>query len=224
MMDRNELLGWIGVVLGIPGLLLLIAGKGSAAGAMGLLLILAFVWFYLRLNEPPFTIVEVSKVLTFRDVTGTDASMRRSQTTIANHLATEFWIRGISSDGQIENILIDGAAPDEDVLELGRHDLCKRFSHPLKPHTQFLLNVEHDLRNSFPGTREALLHRTDMPTKLIRLEVNFHSGRPLRSARLFLRYGGEEKELGRPSVNGNILAAAIKRPKIGSEYELEWEW
>lgn len=223
-MDRSELLGWIGVVVGIPSLLLLVVGKEWAAGVLGLLLILAFVWFYFRLNEPPFTIVEMSKIVTFRDSTGSDACVRRAQTTIANHLATEFWIRGVCSDGQIENILIDGHPPDEDVIELGRHHLCKRFSHPLKPHAEFILNVEYELKNSFPGNREALLHRTDLPTKIIKLEVNFHTGRPPRSARLFLRFGGEEKELERPSVNGSILTATIRRPKIGSEYELEWEW
>jgi hypothetical protein len=149
----------------------------------------------------------------------------RPQTAVNNHLATEFWVRGLSSDGRIENIRIDGKPPDEVRTEMGKYHICKRFNHPLKPRTKFKLHIEYDLKDSFPGLHsESLLHSADIRTKKVTLEVRFHAERPARSAKFFLRFGGQENELGKPAINGLLLSATIKNPKIGSEYELEWEW
>lgn len=60
-MRREELLGWLGVVLGIPGVVLLLSDR-IAAGVLLLVLTAALWWFYWRLNRPPFTVIEVRKV------------------------------------------------------------------------------------------------------------------------------------------------------------------
>jgi hypothetical protein len=95
----------------------------------------------------------------------------------------------------------------------------------LKPRTHFDITIQYDLRDSFPGKQfESLLHTTDIKTKRVVLEVNFHKERQPKSAKLFLRFAGQENEMERPVLNAGVLPASIKNPKIGSEFELEWEW
>lgn len=106
-----------------------------------------------------------------------------------------------------------------------RYNVCKRFKHPLTAGSKFNLTISYDLVDCFSGKpTEALLHTVDYQTKRILMEVNFHVNRPARNPRLFLRFSGTARELQRPEIAGLKLTAEINRPRIGAEYELEWEW
>jgi hypothetical protein len=89
-MNRNELLALISIAIGVPSLVLIFFSREWEAGILTTLLMLALLLFYLRFNQPPFTVIEIKKILTFRDGTGTDAYIRRPQKAIANHLAPNF--------------------------------------------------------------------------------------------------------------------------------------
>lgn len=225
-MTREELLGWIGVLLGLPGVLILFLGGHIAVAALVLVLVAAFVWFAWRFNKPTFTILEVHKILNFVSPDGASATLVRTQKARANHPASEFWFRGMGSDGRIENIRIDGAAPARILRELGEIHACKQYAHPLRSGTVSIVRLEYELLDSFPAAQESLLHTVFEPTGQLRLEVHFHSGRPCRSAKLFRRYGGGERTLDivDRSEDGVLASAIVKHPKVGSQYELEWEW
>ncbi|HTY54575.1 MAG TPA: hypothetical protein VMB26_05220 [Candidatus Binataceae bacterium] len=223
-MDRNEFLAWLGIIIAIPGFLLLFASRDWAIGILILLLIGAFAWFYWRSHRPPFTIKQISKTLEIMSDSGDLARLKRTQSAVANITATEFWCRNVGADGSIGNIRIDGQAPDEIVHELGRQHVCKRFRHPLKPRERFNLEVEYELVDSFPGSTEGLLHICDVRCDQIELKVIFRPARQPRNPRLFARYSGTETELQKPVQNGLTLQATIQRTRVGAEYELEWTW
>lgn len=226
-MSREELLGWIGVFIGLPGVIFLFCDGHAAVAILVLLIVAAFVWFAWRFNKAVFTILEVHKVIRFLSPDGRSARLVRTQKARTNHPTSEFWFRGMASDGRIENIKIDGTAPDRLVHELGTIHACKQFHHPLKPGTVSTIRLEYDLLDSFPGATESLLHTVSESAKELRLEVEFHPGRTCRSARLFRRYSGGEKLLdgvAQRTEDGSSISATLKRPRVGTEYELEWDW
>jgi len=168
----------------------------------------------------------VHKVLTFTVPDGASARLVRTQKARANHPASEFWFRGMASDGRIENISIDGAPPARMMHELGEIHACKQFSHPLTNGTVSTIRLEYDLLDSFPAAREALQHTVFEPTGELQLEVHFHAAKPCRRVKLFRRYGGGERMLDdfERSEDGLVASMALKHPRVGSQYELEWEW
>lgn len=154
--------------------------------------------------------------------------MIRTQKAKTNHKGlTEFWYRNISADGDIENILIDGNEPDEEKTEAGDRLVCKRFGRPLQRGDTFLMELSYDLLKSFSGNPEGLIHVVDYKTKKLRMVVNFHTDKPCRTARAFLRFGGQaHKPLPQPTLNSNKtkIEIEIKRPRLGADYYLEWDW
>lgn len=236
-MQRNheELSYWAswaslaGLLIGIPGFLLLFIKGNAVIGVLALIVIGCILFFRWYLNQPETTIIEVTKELDFHDPQARKATLVRHQTARANHKGiTEFWVRNITSDGTIENILVDGKLPDEVRHVAGTIEVCKRFQRPLVRGRSESMNLSYDLIDSFDvGRTQAMIHTISSKTKQVRMVVNFHPDKPCTTAKLFLTFGGQEhKALQEPKISrkGRRIEVEIKRPQLGAEYYLEWEW
>jgi hypothetical protein len=227
-MRRDELLAWVGIVIGIPGLLVLFFTVQIAIGVFVVLIIGGLIWLRWYLALPDFTILEMEKRLVFKDPQAHKATFTRYQKARANHKGlTEFWIKGNSADGRIENVRIDDKDPDIQTLEAGDLAVCKRFHRPLERGQQEPMKLSYDIIDGFSGNPEGLIHLVSYKTKLFRMIIEFHEDRPCNSCRAFLRYGGKEhRTLPQPVTfaGGRRVEFEVKRPKLGAEYFLEWNW
>lgn len=227
-MKFENILGLIGIVLGVPGFLLLFFKGNFVFGILVVVLVAILVWVVFEVNRTEFTILEVEKRLTFHDSIAHRATLVSSQRVRSNHRGlSEFWCRNISADGPIENVLIDGREPDETSMEAGDMQICKRFPHPLAWRQRIQMVVSYDLINSFPGNPEGLIHTVDRQTKKLRLVVDLNSCKPCAVARAFLRFGGQVyKSLDDPEVSEgrSVISVEVSNPRQGGEYYIEWEW
>lgn len=222
------MLAWVGIVIGIPGFLLLFVTGQIAVGVVVVFIVAGLIWFRSSLDQPEFTLLLVEKTLSFTDPQGHRAAFVRVQKARANHKGLrEFWIGNMSVDGSMEDIRIDGRMPDYQQQEAGDTRICKRFSRPLNRGEVVDTKTTYFLIDSFPNNPDKLLHTVAYKTKMLRVRVNFHSDRPCRNARIYLRYGSQiYKSLPPPrvSADGCDVEFEVKRPKLGAEYCLEWEW
>ncbi len=224
---------WIalaGLIIGIPGFILLFKSPTATAAVITVLLLLsvflALGYVYWSQRLPHFTIESVEKELAFLHQDCKHATLSRKQTAIANHPGiTEFWCRNIAADGSIQNIQIDGARPNDERHVLGEIEVCKRFRSPLKRGQSFTTVLTYDLVDCFPQEREQLIHVVEGRTKKLRLEIRFPAGRNVRNPRAIIKFGGEERsQLDSLVVSQSVLLLEVKRPKFGADYVVEWNW
>lgn len=227
-MSREEILAWVGIIIGVPGFFLLFFSGQVVIGLLLLVIVIILIWLHVVFNRPEFSLLEVEKKLEFHDPQACRATLVRVQTAIANHTGLrEFWVGNVTADGKIENILIDNKEPHYKKQESGSLLLGKRFNQPLKRGQRFTMRLSYDLVNSFNASSESLIHIVSYKTNRLRLVVQFHPDKPCRSARAFLRYGSQiQKYLPIFNISEDkcLIELEVKKPKLGAEYVLEWDW
>lgn len=227
-MTREELLAWAGLVVGIPGFALLFVSGYAVEGGLAVVVFVGLFWLRWSSSRPEFTIIQLKKSLTFHDATGRKATLFRDQIVRANHKGlTEFWIKGISADGPIENILVDDKEPTHKRKQAGAVEVCKHFRQPLQRGETDGMTLSYDMIDAFLNNPESMGHTVGYKTKLLVIVVRFHNERPCRSVKAFLRYGGQiYKSLPQPIISNDSckIEIAVKRPRLGSQIYLEWDW
>jgi hypothetical protein len=227
-MKREELLGWIGIAIGLPGFVVLFGTGKWAIAVLVALIVGLLIWHKWVVSRPDFSVLDIEKTYVIQDRAAHRTILRRSQRMKANHKGlTEFWFTNISADGGIENILIDGKAPAEERLEAGDLRVCRRWDRPLRRGDEIGIDFSYDLVDAFPSNPEGVIHVAAYKAKRLKLVVQFHKERPCTSVRAFLRYGGQiYRDLPTPRVSEDRSRAELEihRLKIGREVELQWTW
>jgi hypothetical protein len=229
-MNVDRVLAIVGIAIGIPGFLLLFISDQWVHGVLVLLLVCALAawWFYARWrdNLPVFTVLELTKRLTIISADGRSASLARSQKVRINHKGiTEWWCRQISADGTVTNITIDQLPPDVTTSTGGTIQVCRRFQYPKQRGEEWESTLTYNIADSFTKPHEELIHMVAFRTKKLVLEVELP--RNCTHADLRFTFGGEQGEkLSDPELSNNnrTITATIKRPRIGAQYHLGWEW
>jgi hypothetical protein len=227
-MSREELLGWIGLFLGIPAFALFVR-EDVLAGSLAMFIVAGLVTTRWLFTRPEFTILEVEKTLTFEDPQSRHAHLEQRQTVRANHRGLiEYCFRGIGSDGpKPMTITIDNVPPDRVKQIGGAGSACKLFAQPLQWRQTFIIILRIDVIDAFGGNPEGLIHEVPYTTKNLRMKVKFHPQKPGRAPKLTLRYVGNlHKTLAAPALSpdGLEIETELKRLKRGAQYQLEWEW
>jgi hypothetical protein len=140
---------------------------------------------------------------------------------------TEWWVRNVGGDGRIENILIDGQAPSEVDERGGLISVCKRYQHPLPRWHSFDTTVTCDMLRSYTQQQEALIHTEAYATRELRMIIEFPAERPCLEVSGAITFSGERrKTIGSVTLSEGRRRAVlqVKRPKLGAQYHLEWEW
>jgi hypothetical protein len=229
-MSRSDILAWLGIILGIPGLLIALFSDAVIVAVIFLILCGVLFWVRWWLNQPLYTLACVEKVLTIEDTVGNKARLVRFHEGVANHRGLqEFWCRNISADGTISNVLIDNHAPDYTERRAGDLQVGTRFREPLERGEKFKMVLSYDLTDSFLRTPEALIHVTESKTKKLKMVVILPPDRPATNALATLSFGGQpHRRLVPPRLTGQVtgerIELEIKAPKLGAEYRLEWNW
>lgn len=230
-MNLDRLLGIIGIVIGVPGFLILFMSDKWIEGILVLFLVMAIagyqVYLYKQSQEPMFTVLRLDKEVRIHDDKGTKASFERRQHMKTNHPGlVEWWCRNIAADGTITNILIDGQAPDVLETSAGTIRVCRRFPRPLQKGEELTIVLTYDLTNSFLKNTESVVHLNVLKTREVVMSVELP--RPCLSAETYMSYGGQQVTLinDKPAITmGNKrLEIAIKKPRLGAQYHLQWTW
>lgn len=221
----------IGLILTVVSFAALFNDK-MALGIVGLVFVIGLFWLSWFLNRPVFTYIEIEKELTIHDAQAQRSTVIRRLVARANHKGqTENWCRNISTDGTIDTatIRVDGQAPgpQDTAVVAGKLAICKRFQHPLKRGERFTTQLSWDVANDFQDSRNSLRHTVATQTGVVIMRIQFPVNRPCLDASLYFGYGGEnELPLPKPELSGDRreIKAKIKRPKLGAEYVLEFDW
>jgi hypothetical protein len=227
-MKLTDVLAWLSLVIGLPAFLALFLQGAWIQGILVLILValsLGVLWY---LALPEFTVTALEKVLTIRDGSAECATLVQRARMRPNHKGlTEWWVRNMGGDGRIVNILIDGKAPSEVDQRGGLISVCKRYQHPLPRWRTFDTTVTCDMLRSYSQPQEALIHTDAYATKELTMIIEFPAERPCLEASGVITFSGEQrKQIGTITLSEGRRRAVlhVKRPKLGAQYHLEWEW
>lgn len=235
-LTRGDVVGIvIGVVIGLPGFLDYVFGQQTALGILsvviGILIVLSVFSLRWIISQPPFTLLGVEKELEFRDKDARNARHTDTRKVMANHKGiTEFWFKDIGQPGSLNNVLINGDPPDlEEDRAGGNMGVGKRYPRHFEWRQQFKASLSMEILDAFPDEQEFYTHKVMDKTKRITMAVKFHRGKRFRTVRVLLGYGGASYEvIKKPNLtkaeDGSELELVVKKPKLGQEYRLEWEW
>lgn len=230
-MNWDRMIAVVGVCIGIPGFLLLFLSDKWAHGVLVLLLVcLCASWWYYTIwrdKQPVFTILHLEKKIVITDSTGKAATFTRTHKLKVNHKGiTEWWCRNLAADGTISNIKIDGRDPDQTITTGGTIQICRRFPFPKERGEVWESTLTYDLADSFVRPWEETIHYTSFKTKKLIMEVDLP--RACKRAELRFTFGGQQSELlpTKPEVSTTkqSIRVEIKRPRLGGQYHLGWEW
>jgi hypothetical protein len=231
-MSVDRKLAWVGLAVGIAGLIPIFKEAGSA-WALAVLLLLLAVGGYLIYSEwsntrTAVSILSVEKKAEIFDAAGKRALLKRTQKIRVNQgWLHDYWFRNLVGDGQFGQFTIDGEPPSQ-TAKLGcLVSLAKHFDHPLSKGTVRDLRLECEAYDCFPDKEEGLLHDVAQDTRLLVLKVELPANRTCKESHLLLEAAGEPtKELGAPEISSDrrTITATVKRPRTGFSYHLQWTW
>lgn len=229
---REEVIGLISLILGLPSFLLLVLQGQIVIGILvGILCLLTVIVVWLRFDRerPALTTLKVVKELTINDKNGSKAVLLHRVQIRANRKGVDrFCFSGISSDGTIdpESIEIDGQKPNEKGSAAGLRRVCKIFPPMQRGDTKNIV-MSIPAINAFPSEEESLVHGVNEETKLLKMVVNLPADRTVRDAWSCIGVGGDIKDSGQaPEIDSSFrrLEIEFKNPKEGIEYSLCWRW
>ncbi|HHA2532628.1 TPA: hypothetical protein ACOEBE_000225 [Stenotrophomonas maltophilia] len=232
-MTRADWIGVAGIVIGIPGLLVLFLGPNAVAAVLAVVLLLVIggaVWaFRWGRSRPPFSMKKVGVHLVVHDDQGIKATLSKCYSAIPQygHLS-EMTHRNIGADGAITQIKWNGELVDQSWVQqsAGQYSVNIRFPGPLTRDREYSWTLSYDADNSFLGNQESLYYVVDFPAKEVNITVSLPNTRGAKSAHCFLVQGASKKPLADPSINSHngTIHFTVKKPRVGSEYEIAWNW
>jgi hypothetical protein len=231
-MSTDRILAWVGVAIGILGLIPIFLDSSMqlrlAYAVVLTLLLVLFAVLYRSGRGPQYATLSMKKTLEIVEADGSLAWMRREQRIRVNYgQLSEIWCRNIVADGSIHSLLIDNCPPDDEKRMGCLLSICKRFDNPLFRGQEKTIIWTYELRNSFSARTEVLDHDVKQATRYLELTVVLPVSRPCRGASLHeLIAGDPDKLLPNPVIDmhGTVLKAILKHPEKGRTIRLTWEW
>jgi hypothetical protein len=226
-LDKNDLLAWLGVLLGVPALIELFVQHQYAIAVLIFIQIGVLIWLFFFLNRPAYTLLEVAKTLTIHDPGGKSATLTRTQWARPNQSGlSQFWCKNLGADGEIKNIRIDGKPVSATDMRVSCRVLSIRkiFDKRLGWRKKFRVEVAYDLEDSFCAAEESLIHSVDYDTKVLKMRIELP--KKCFDAQFFYRLGDDERKAGEIDIREDrlVLDAQCRNPKIGADYYVSWTW
>ncbi len=250
-LNRADYLGIVGLILSIPGFLVafLIPDK-VIIGVLTLLLafvalLLSSLWqreiqrrqqleiqAEIQAKLPIFSLTDHDIVLRLEDSQGSLARMRSTRNIVTNHKGVnEYWIPHLAVDGRIDEILINDSQPDKAVQRFGELHVCKRYERNLERGDSRTIVLSMVWKDCYKKQKEFFVYSVADVTDHARIRIEFPLDRPCllspTSPKAYLMHHGRQFErLADPRLGsqGSPIELEIKNPRLGAEYQIEWEW
>ena len=230
MVDRT--LAIVGLILSLPGVLVMLVGRDWALGTLvlilGLVTPILYKFVQSLVEAPPVGMTKVVVTLRFLDELGRVAHLSKQYRIRPNRSHLEGMVhRNIAGDGAITDLCWNDRPIPVDRIKniLGELEVWVPFEFPTKRGHEFdgkLSYKGHDVLNS---KVESLRYCIDFPTKHVSFVLELPPKRPCRRA-ISYRTSGVRRNLKDPNVtdDGRKITMEVKRPILGSEYVITWEW
>lgn len=232
-MTRGDWIGVAGAIIGLPGLLILFLQTSVVMSIAFAILVLLLGWLCYLVwggqRKHPFQMEEVSVQLVIHDSVGGLATLRKTYVAIPQypHLS-DMMHRNIGSDGVIKDIKWNGDLVNQAWIDksAGQYSVCIRFPGPLTLKKKYNWELSYDAENSFSQEDESLYYVVDFPAKRVAISVVLPDGRAPKSAHCFRVEGASKKPIADPVIEASTrkISTLIKKPRVGSEYEIKWKW
>lgn len=233
MFNADRWIGIAGLIVGIPGFILLfISGDRAFAWLFAILIVVCVISVYLiyRAGQlPPFRMNKVRVVLRISDTLGSAATLRKEYEAVPSygHL-TEMSHRNIAADGALTNLKWNDAPIDSTWVKqvLGEYQIVARFPGPLACGKAFNCALSYDVLDSFLQSQEALVYVVDFPAKIVEILIQFPEDRMCSEADCFRVQGAGKTPLAKPILDPlqRTLSVKLKKPQVGAEIEVWWTW
>jgi len=233
MLKLDRILAILGLLLAIPGVLVLFQSPHKEAGflfASILCLVFAYTshFYWWEFRQSFFTHFEVNKTVTFQDP---QARVVRVETRIksrVNHSGiTQLWFRNFQPGDKYRRVTVDERPPGSTKTKGGSLDFCKEFDRPQTSQGTFETKVSYEVHDAFPLTNPDeffITHVVGTPTKLLRLRVRFHNAKIGRNVRGVVTGLSGAERIREIPVDSELAQYEIRNPRIGSRHTIEWEW
>jgi len=230
----DRLLAVVGVILGLPGFVLIFSSGNAAVGDIvvaAAFLFLIVAWYVgWRLRRPPFTMKTIVVRLEIFDSGGKQARLSKTYQIRPNfrHLH-QMTHRNIAADGTITDLRWnDKPISDRQIQQvLGEYEVTVDFKTPLAVGRVFEGMLSYEAANSFLEPKEGLVYVADFRSSKVTLRIDLPQSRRCTSAELYQVRGASKILLAGKAVigeNGKSITAELKRPPVGAEYGIWWEW
>jgi hypothetical protein len=231
-MSLDRWLGAAGVLLSLPGFLLLLFSEQMAVAvlvlALGAAVVGAAVAVYYLTNLPEYTLTSVVVELAVLEADGSRALLTKKYRIRPNYAHLDRMIhRNIAADGSVRNIRWNGSPVSQsDVRQvLGTYEVTIGFGAPLVRWKEFGGTLSYEAVNSFPGATEALHYVVDFPVRKLEICIRMPPGRKAVNPRA-TRKAGLRRTLRDPALthDGRTIELRVRRPIRGAEYSIYWDW
>jgi hypothetical protein len=230
-LDRG--IGIAGLILAIPGFLLLFFSHDSAVAWLALVLAIVFFASAFLVNRagslPPFRMNSVRVNLSLNDDLGNEATLRKEYEAVPSYAhLTEMSHRNIAADGAITDLCWNDAPIDQSWVKqaLGEYQITARFPGPLHKGRPFRCVLSYNAIGSFLLNREALVYVVDFPAKIVTICIKFPDRRMCSDAWSYRVQGAGKVPLAKPEIDAQTktVTVRLKRPQVGAEIEIWWDW
>lgn len=228
-MSGTKIIEYFLYLLGFVGFLVACSVPPYRIIAIIVVILAAILYvFYRIITLPPWTIIEIHRVIDIKRTNGSLATSTKNIIVRANQKGlTEFLHRNIRADGSIQNFKLGSKAVPESNLEwrAGEHIVHERFR-ATKRFEKRRSSLTYELINSFPSETESTGYLPDYTTRKCKIEIHLPTRRPARNPRAYVGLGAEHKNLHSPelSSDGCTISWEEKKLKPGKSYTVEWDW
>lgn len=233
-MTVDRILAVIGIAIGLPAFILTFLSGGQAATLLVAALVLAVLGaafiIHIKTNAAPFYMKEVVLTLSIHDPEGKLATLEKKYKYQANYAhVQELSHRNIAADGSIYDIRWNGepVPPANIATTLGEYEVSIREKTPYTKGSVYDGCLSYRMADSFPAAQEAMIYVVDFPCKVLRIIVKLPTDRKCHQVNAYRMQGAGKKEITKNlcrEEDGRRISFTVKRPPLGSQYEVWWRW
>jgi len=223
----SQILQIIGILISVVGYIIFFIQGNYAIGFLFVIIAAGLTFYVWDSRQPDYSVIFRDDIWTIEDEQGSRAKSEKVLKVRANHKGLPRYIhRNISADGQITGFETNYGSVDYGVRG-GDHEVYHKFPIGLKKWQAIEFNLIMEMENCFTGNPEGVIMLVDAKTKKANIRIILPETRVCGGARAIYRHGIEERQLEPPRISSNrreISWTGKKLNKIGSEYEIEWDW
>jgi hypothetical protein len=232
-MTKDRWLAVGGLLIALPGFFeLFLTGHQTEAALIVLfgfaIVILAWIVQYV-FNLPPFSAKSTDVTLEL-DRTGNVSQITKSHDLRPNSETQRLVIRHNGGRGGSKDFRWKGESGSiekvEEIKVFADTVVTVLFAPPLSRWKFFKGELSYRLMDSFSDKREFFAHVVEFPAKTLTIKVVFPKERPCLDAIAARRLGAKETRLEdlKRLHDGELVELTLKRPPVGSEYWIRWNW
>jgi hypothetical protein len=223
----------LGLLIALPGFFELFLTGRQTVGAIAVLLgfaVVGFAWIIQYILSLPSFSAKSTEVKLELDKTGNVARITKSHDLRPNTEAQRLVIRHNGGRGGSKDFRWKGESGSiekvEEIKVFADTVVTVLFAPPLSRWKFFKGELSYRLMDSFSDKREFFAHVVEFPAKTLTVKVVFPQDRPCLDASAARRLGAKEERLDdlKRLHGGELVELTLKRPPVGSEYWIRWNW